>query len=105
MNSKEAPPGTVFPKGINPFICDRCGKPSDGGIDIKFSAGYGSDWDTIGSCDREICDDCYRVMVPLFKDRLWLGDVGKTKYQDMDKTIQRIKEHQISEGRLPIEEW
>jgi hypothetical protein len=106
MDAKEAPPGTVFPKGINPFICDRCGKPSDGGCQVQFSAAYGSDYDSCGVCTREVCDACFRGMVPLFKDRIWLSDAkDNLKYEEMDQVIKEIKEYKISQGLLPLEEW
>ena len=105
MDAKETPPGTVFPQGINPFICDRCKKPSDGGIYIALSAAYGSGYDTCGVCKREICDNCFREVVPLFRDRLWLSAArDHVEYKEVDKAIEEMKEARIEEGLLPMTE-
>ena len=105
MDAKKAPTGTAPPKGINPFTCARCKKPSDGGIWIHLSAGFGSDYETCGVCMREICDNCFREMVPLFKDRLWLSDASNhSGYEETGKVIEEMKKSKIEGGLLPMTE-
>jgi hypothetical protein len=50
---------------LNPFVCRFCGKEGDGGINISFSASYGSRHDTGGMADNMvICDECFEKKLP-----------------------------------------
>jgi len=73
---------------INTFTCTRCGQESDGGVCIKFSAGYGSRYDTLGEHKRgPICDACLQDLVPGRTNQLWLSNRDGMSMQECQEHL------------------